>query len=62
MMSRVSRQSLDESLEVAEPVAPVVPPEVPAAGRKSLPRRLAATHRSKLPVLVWLVLALIWGS
>ena len=59
----VSPQSLDESLEVAEPAAPIVPPEVPAAAeRKSLPRRLAATHRSKLPVLVWLVLALIWGS
>ena len=58
----VSRQTLDESAEVAEPVAPIVPPEVPAAGRKSLPRRLAAKHYSRLPVLVWLVLALIWGS
>jgi drug/metabolite transporter (DMT)-like permease len=27
-----------------------------------LPRRLAATHRSKLPVIVWLILAFIWGS
>jgi drug/metabolite transporter (DMT)-like permease len=62
MMAIVSRQSIEEGPEVAEPVAPVVPPEVPAAGRKRWPRRLAATHRSKLPVLVWLVLALIWGS
>jgi drug/metabolite transporter (DMT)-like permease len=58
----VSRQFVDESLEVAEPNAPIVPAEAVATGRKSLPRRLAATHRSKLPVLVWLVLALIWGS
>src|ERR1051325_7045486 len=62
MMSSVSRQSVDENLEVAEPVAPIVPPEVPAAARESLPRRMAARHRSKMPVLVWLVLALIWGS
>ncbi len=62
MMSSVSRQSVEESLEVAEPVAPIIPPEVPAAGRKSLPRRMAARHRSKMPVLVWLVLALIWSS
>ncbi len=61
-MSVVSPQSLDESTLVAEPVAPVVPPEVPAAARKRWPRRLALTHRSKLPVLVWLVLALIWSS
>ena len=60
---RVSRQSVDEELEVAEPVAPIVPPEVPAATqRQSLPRRLAVKHYSRLPVLVWLVLALIWGS
>src|SRR5215211_455081 len=62
MMSIVSRQALEESALVAEPVAPVVPPEVPAEGRERWPSRLAATHRGKLPVLVWLVLALIWGS
>jgi drug/metabolite transporter (DMT)-like permease len=62
MMSGVSPQSLEESALVAEPVAPVVPPEVPSAGRMRWPRRLAATHSGRLPVLVWLVLALIWGS
>jgi drug/metabolite transporter (DMT)-like permease len=30
--------------------------------RPSLQRRLAETHRSKLPILVWLILSLIWGS
>src|SRR5215213_5698360 len=63
MMAIVSRQSVDESTLVEGPAAPVVPPEVPAAAqRKRWPRRLAETHSSRLPVLVWLVLALIWGS
>jgi len=62
MMAIVSRQSVDESTLVEGPAAPVVPPEVPAVESKRWPRRLAATHRAKLPVLVWLVLALIWGS
>ena len=49
-------------LPVTEPNAPPVTLELQSVGRKSLPRRLAATHRAKLPVIVWLTLALIWGS
>lgn len=47
---------------MTEPNAPLVPPQAQAIERQSLPRRLAVTHRSKLPVIVWLILALIWGS
>lgn len=56
------RQSIDSELHVTEPNAPPVPAEIQRAAGKSLPRRLAATHRSKLPKIVWLILALIWGS
>jgi len=46
----------------------VTEPHVPAISdgrqpkRRSFPRRLAETHSSKLPILVWLILSLIWGS
>lgn len=56
------RQSIDSALRVSEPNAPPVPVEIQRTDRKSLPRRLAATHRSKLPKIVWLTLAIIWGS
>ena len=55
-------QSVDHDLEVVEPNAPPVPLAVRKAERRSLPRRLAVKHRSKLPIIIWLVLALIWGS
>lgn len=58
----MSRQSVDSEFHVTEPNALPLPPEVQAGARKNLPGRLAASHRSKLPVIVWLVLALIWGS
>lgn len=56
------RQSIDSELQVTEPNAPPVPLEIQRTDKKSLPRRLAATHHSKLPIIVWLILALIWGS
>src|SRR5918911_4093121 len=57
------RQTSDVQVEVAEPSAPQdEAPEQKTQTVRSLPRRLAATHQSKLPVLVWLVLSLIWGS
>jgi drug/metabolite transporter (DMT)-like permease len=62
MMSGMPQQSTDGELHVTEPNAPPMPPEIQRVGRKSLPRRLAATHHSKMPVIVWLILALIWGS
>lgn len=55
-------KSIDSELHVSEPNAPPVPAEIQRADRKSLPRRLAATHRTKLPKIVWLILAIIWGS
>jgi drug/metabolite transporter (DMT)-like permease len=62
MMRGMPRQSVKSELDLIEPDAPTVPLAPRAAQRKSLPRRLALTHYSKLPVIVWLVLALIWGS
>jgi drug/metabolite transporter (DMT)-like permease len=63
MMSAMARQSIDSrDLHVREPNAPPVTPEIQRAKGQSLARRLASTHRSKLPVIVWLILALIWGS
>ena len=63
MMNDMPRQSFKSELEVTEPNAPPVPLAArDVAAKKSLPRRLAATHRSKLPIIVWLILALIWSS
>jgi drug/metabolite transporter (DMT)-like permease len=62
MMLRMPRKSVDRELDVIEPNAPPVPLAVRKAASRSLPRRLAATHRSKLPIIIWLVLAIIWGS
>ena len=39
-----------------------MPAQTRRASVRGLPRRLATTHRSKLPIIVWLILALIWGS
>ena len=61
-MSQMPRQSVETDLDVKEANAPPVPTGVSTPKGKSLPRRLVATHRSKLPVIVWIVLALIWGS
>src|SRR5205807_3242430 len=58
----MSRQTAERELNVAEPGVASLLPEAQAIGAKSFPRRLAATHRSKLPIIVWLVLCLIWGS
>jgi drug/metabolite transporter (DMT)-like permease len=62
MMSGMPRQSIEREIHVTEPNAPSTPPEVLIADSKSFSRRLAAAHYSKLPVIVWLILALIWGS
>jgi drug/metabolite transporter (DMT)-like permease len=56
------RTPVKSELDVIDPNALPMPPAVQTAGKKSLPRRLAASHRSKLPIIVWLVLAMIWGS
>jgi len=52
-------QTRDRAIDVIELN---VPPLTQGKGAKSFPRRLAATHRSKLPIIVWLILSLIWGS
>jgi drug/metabolite transporter (DMT)-like permease len=52
----------DQELAVAERETAPVQTELRPVKAKSLPRRLAATHRSKMPVIVWLILSLIWGS
>src|SRR5947208_3022965 len=56
----------DQEPEVREPETVPPPPsaqaETPQVRRRNLPRRLAATHRSQMPVIVWLILSLIWGS
>src|SRR5215210_2394312 len=62
IMSLMPQPTIESELEVTAPNAPGVPRENQTTGAKSLPRRLAAAHRSKLPVLVWLILAMIWGS
>ncbi len=56
------RQSKENEFQVNEPNVLPIPVEIQTGGRKSLHRRLAATHRSRLPILVWLTLAMIWGS
>lgn len=61
MMSAMPRHSTNTGFDLteldAQPVA-----EAQAVRPGSLPRRLASAHRSKLPIIVWLILALIWGS
>ncbi|HEX8847059.1 MAG TPA: EamA family transporter [Pyrinomonadaceae bacterium] len=57
----MSRETAEQQLEATGANASGAP-QPNARAAKSLPRRLAATHRSKLPVLVWLILALIWSS
>src|SRR2546423_9522732 len=52
-------QVADSEVDVVEPGVPPVPQ---GKGAKSFPRRLAETHRSKLPLIGWLILSLIWGS
>jgi drug/metabolite transporter (DMT)-like permease len=54
----------DEELAVTKPeTAPqLAQAETPQVRRKNFPRRLAATHRSQMPIVVWLILSLIWGS
>lgn len=58
----MSVQSAEHELEVAEPNAPCIPAKTRRALIRGLPRRLATAHGSKLPIIVWLILALIWGS
>ena len=52
-------QVTDSEIDVVEPGAP---PVTQGKGARSFPRRLAETHRSNLPIIVWLILSLIWGS
>jgi drug/metabolite transporter (DMT)-like permease len=54
--------SVDRELNLIAPNAVPVPLAVREAKRKSLPRRLALKHYSKLPLIVWFILCLIWGS
>jgi drug/metabolite transporter (DMT)-like permease len=56
------RKRVESELDVIEPNAPPVPRAIQKAERQNLPRRLAATHYAKLPIIVWLILAMIWGS
>ena len=51
----------ESRLQVTEPNTPSLPETQPDSA-KSRARRLASTHRSKLPLIVWLILCLIWGS
>jgi drug/metabolite transporter (DMT)-like permease len=62
MMSQMPGQPVESDVEVKEPNAPPVPLAAAVADRRNLPRRLAADHRSILPKIVWLILAMIWGS
>src|SRR5437868_13669711 len=52
-------QIADSEVDVVEPG---VVPVTQGKGAQSFSRRLAETHRSKLPIIVWLILSLIWGS
>lgn len=61
MMYAMPPHATESELQVSEPNAPPLS-KVQTTRTKSFPRRLAATHSSKLPVLVWLILSLIWGS
>jgi drug/metabolite transporter (DMT)-like permease len=56
------RLPVQSDVDVIEESASTAPLAAHPAKRKSLPRRLAITHYSKLPLIVWLILALIWGS
>jgi drug/metabolite transporter (DMT)-like permease len=59
----MSQRLVEREPDFIEPNAPSVPVAAgPVAKRQSLPLRLATAHYAKLPVIVWLVLALIWGS
>lgn len=58
----MSRQTVEREVSVIEPDVASLPPETQTISAKSFPRRLAATHKSKLPVIVFLILCLIWGS
>src|ERR1700730_2979895 len=51
----------ESKLQVAEPNTPSLS-KSQTNGAKGRARRLASTHKSKLPVIVWLILCLIWGS
>jgi drug/metabolite transporter (DMT)-like permease len=62
MMSRMPRKTVESELDAIEPNAQPVPLAASTLKRQNLPQRLAATHRSKLPKIVWLILAVIWGS
>src|SRR5688572_22133648 len=62
MMLRMSRQSIDSEVDPKEADASPLSIQVPTTGSQSLRGRLAATHRSKLPLIVWIILSLIWGS
>jgi drug/metabolite transporter (DMT)-like permease len=54
--------SVDRAPDIIEPFIPPAPPVVQKAKRQNLPRRLATKHYSKLPLIVWFILCLIWGS
>jgi drug/metabolite transporter (DMT)-like permease len=58
----MSQQTAERELDVAEPDVAPLSPEAQVVSTKSFTRRLATTHRSKLPIIVWLILCLIWGS
>jgi drug/metabolite transporter (DMT)-like permease len=61
MMLGMPPRATETKLEVAEPDAPQQP-LIQTAKARNLPRRLATTHGSKLPIIIWLILSLIWGS
>jgi drug/metabolite transporter (DMT)-like permease len=61
-MTSMPQPSVDRELDLTEPHAPPVPLTPQEAKGKSLPRRLALKHYSKLPLIVWFILCLIWGS
>jgi len=61
-MVGMPQQSVEGELDVIEQPASPVPLAVRKADRQGLPRRLATKHYSKLPLIVWLILAMIWGS
>src|SRR5213595_1857340 len=59
---RMPSSATDQELEVAELETTTAQPDARAVKAKSFPRRLAASHRSQMPVIVWLILSGIWGS
>ena len=61
-MTGMPQHPIDSDLDVIEPNAQTLPLAARDAKRKRLPRRPAVAHYSKLPVIVWLILAMIWGS